>query len=336
MKIIKKIALGLLALFSVIMCFNAIFAFIVLGSDVNYEQGKPVILTIILILGVIFGFITVKCCKVIFHREEKRQTRTIDTSAINQSETNLNNIEHDGNCHKEDSSVNVEEHSDDPTDKAIPEEVQQLDNNGAESIFENTENVFTYRKFPKCNCDGCPKQDRCQYGHVIYDEFTRDRMTLADKFMLLDICKSDFPEASLVVATNEELHDMSLLMKLDKDALCETLEYLKNIKKWYYDYGKCGKAYFSFMKMENEISLVKRTIKEYDEYHNMLNSIELLKKTIIYKLEKTNVLFQDDLYKEFYNIERSWVTKAVRQLEKEKIIVREKDGKSYIIRKSKE
>lgn len=91
-------------------------------------------------------------------------------------------------------------------------------------------------------------------------------MTLFDKFMLLDICENDMPpEGPVTLATNEELHDMQLLMELDKDAICETLDYLLEMKKRYYAYGKCGKAYFGFMKMENEISLVRESIRQYDD-----------------------------------------------------------------------
>lgn len=82
--------------------------------------------------------------------------------------------------------------------------------------------------------------------------------------------------------------------------------------------------------------MVKESIRQYDEYHSVLNSIELLKKTIIYKAEKEETFPQEELYKEFEKIERSWITTAVRQLEKEKIIIREKKGKTYIIRKNKE
>lgn len=65
------------------------------------------------------------------------------------------------------------------------------------------------KKYPKCNCDGCLKQESCEYGHVIYDEITKERMTLFDKFMMLGtfsmINKSD--DGSILYATNEELHD---------------------------------------------------------------------------------------------------------------------------------
>lgn len=396
MKIIKKIALGLLAVFSAIISFFSVFAMIFIEVKADFEQGRMVVLILFLTISAFFCFVTIKCCQAIFHRGE-RQIPPIDANATCQGETNLDSIEHleqdiyienpivnkliqeeksnnkpdntllnetdqhlendkiktdvisvnnistdvecckydDGGYHKEDLSVNEEEYSDDQADEVLIEEVQQLDNNGVEPVFEDMENVFTYRKFPKCNCDGCHKQGNCQYGHVIYDEFTGERMSLFDKFMMLNVCETDFPEASIVVATNEELHDMSLLMKLDKEALYETLEYLQNIKKWYYDYGKCGKAYFNFMKMGDEILLVKETIREYDEYHNMLSSIELLKKTIMYKVEKEQAFRQDKLYEEFDGIQRKWITTAVRQLEKEKLIVREKTGKTYIIRKNK-
>lgn len=68
----------------------------------------------------------------------------------------------------------------------------------------------------------------------------------------------------------------------------------------------------------------------------MLNSIEILKKAIIYKIDIEKEFVQEILYNEFKELDRSWITTAVRQLEKEKIIVREKCGKSYIIRKTQD
>lgn len=332
MRVIKEIALSLAAAFSGIISFLALFILIELEINASFEQGKAIVFMLFLTISIFFGFITIKCCKDILRHRKDKQHNVIDVNTTNIGETHVNEEKHNL---IEKSYIDISKNTTESLNyKELHEEPQQ-ENSKIESTV--AENVVSYHKFPKCNCDGCPRQEKCRFGHVIYDEFSGERMTLFDKFMLLDICGNDMPpEGSVTLATNEELHDMQLLMKLDKDAICETLDYLLEMKKWYYAYGKCGKAYFSFMKMENEISLVKESIRQYDEYHSVLNSIELLKKTIIYKAEKEETFPQEELYKEFEKFERSWITTAVRQLEKEKIIIREKKGKTYIIRKNKE
>lgn len=188
---------------------------------------------------------------------------------------------------------------------------------------------------PKCNCDGCQKQENCEYGHVIYDEITRGRMSLFDKFAMVESLEFDVSTEKFgKIATIQELHDKRLLLKIDKNVLYNTLNYLQEMQKAYYAFGKCGRAYFNFMKMGDEISLVKEAIKEYDAYQKRVNQMAVIKTYIIDRLNKERDLLQLDLYKEFSGVERSWVTNAVRELVKENLIIREKFGKSYKIRKN--
>lgn len=324
MKAVKKMVLGLATVIFAIFSLFALFALIVIEKTADFKEGRLVVFILFLAVIAFFGFLTVKCLKAALHRETENNTNELKQNLVE-------------NNHIDTTPVKKMEVLDNKTDKMLmAEETQQFQNAKKESAVINAVVTTEYPKFPKCNCDGCPKQEKCQYGHVVYDEFTDERMTLFDKFMMLDDETTLPPEPSLKVATNEELHEKKLLMRLDKDALSETLEYLQNMKKYYYDYGKCGRAYFNFMKMGDELLFVKGVIREYDEYHNMLNSIEILKKAIIYKIDIEKEFVQEILYNEFKELDRSWITTAVRQLEKEKIIVREKCGKSYIIRKTQD
>ncbi|NBH61602.1 hypothetical protein D1155_08065 [Anaerotruncus sp. 80] len=124
---------------------------------------------------------------------------------------------------------------------------------------ENIMEKYSTSNMPKCNCDGCPKQDTCQYGHVITDYFDGSRLSLADKYMLLDTSE---PEAPKGIATLEQCHDVRKLKKLNRECLQETLEYLVQLRQYYYDYGKCGSAYYRFMNMSGELQLVKQALKE--------------------------------------------------------------------------
>lgn len=190
-------------------------------------------------------------------------------------------------------------------------------------------------KYPKCNCDGCPKQDNCEYGHVIYDEITKKRMSLFDKFMMLHTFDcSVSPEDFGNVAANKELHDKRLLLELGKNVLYNTLNYLQEVKKVYLAFGKCGRAYFNFMKMGDEISLVKEAVREYDEYQAILKQQNLVKSYVLDRAYKEGEFKQEEIYKNFPDVERKNVTSAVRELEKSKCIIREKNGKTYIIRKN--
>lgn len=219
---------------------------------------------------------------------------------------------------------------------------RQVDNTGvlkANEIPNNIRSKDSLRNIPKCNCDGCPKQESCEYGHVIYDEFTHERMTLVDKYMMVALTSSSDENNMLVsdfgiIATNEEIHDKRLLVKLDKEVLYNTLNYLQEVKKTYIAFGKCGRAYFNFMKMGDEISLVKEAIKEYDEYQEIFKQMNQIKSYIMDRLIKENEILQEALYKEFSDVERRCITNAVKELVKEGNVIREKSGNTYKIFKN--
>lgn len=116
---------------------------------------------------------------------------------------------------------------------------------------------------PKCNCDGCPRQESCEYGHIIVDEITGERLTLADKFILKHAFDDYEPDGDEYtdIATIEERHHQKKLLPMEDAKLLRTLEYLDKQKKLYYEVGKCGQAYYRFMNMGEERKLVWETIQ---------------------------------------------------------------------------
>ncbi len=134
-------------------------------------------------------------------------------------------------------------------------------------LFKNTKKhplkKYSASNMPKCNCDGCPKQDTCQYGHVIVDYLDGSRLSLADKYMFLDTSE---PEAPKGIASLEQRHDLRKLNKLSKECLQKTLEYLVELRQYYYGYGKCGSAYYRFMNISGELQLVEQALKELDSF----------------------------------------------------------------------
>ncbi len=186
----------------------------------------------------------------------------------------------------------------------------------------------------KCNCDGCPKQMNCEYGYVVYDDITKEKMSLSNKFMMLQAFENCESTNKSSIATIEELHNKKLLLKLDLSTLENTLAYLLEQKENYLAVGKCGKAYFNFMKMGDEISLVKEAIREYDEYQVILKQKDLVRSYVLDRVSKERKFQQEEIYKMFSDVERKNVTDTVREMEKSGLIVREKYGKTYIIRKN--
>lgn len=132
-------------------------------------------------------------------------------------------------------------------------------------VQKNTKSM-KQKTAPKCNCDGCPKQETCEYGHVVYDDITSERMTLTDKFIMLSTF--DYPISSLDISAYGEiinpgdLHNYKKITSYSKDILQSTLTYLQDEKKSYLSYGKCGRSYFNFMKMNVPLENVKKAIKE--------------------------------------------------------------------------
>lgn len=119
--------------------------------------------------------------------------------------------------------------------------------------------------YPKCNCDGCPKQPDCKYGHMIYDDITKERITLADKFIMLTTLETtSFPhsfEPVNIISNMQDIYSIKTANAYSKDVIENTLSYLQEEKKLYLSFGKCGRAYFNYMKMNGPIEILKSALK---------------------------------------------------------------------------
>lgn len=253
MKIVKNVLLLIVAAFMTLMSFSGIIGLITILCQEDFKEGKIVTVIILLLLIVGCWIIAVKCYKIVFEKGKEKESR------IEKNFTQSEKVISMGKGATQQTVNKIQQMNDAIQGREVPAK------NGSD---------FNY-KYPKCNCDGCPKQEECEYGHTIYDEVTNERMTLVDKFMMLHAldgfeCAND---NNFNIATNEELHDKRLLLKLDEDTLGNTLHYLQNQKKQYIALGKCGRAYFNFMKIGDEIVLVKEAINEYNN-----NSMEQMEK----------------------------------------------------------
>jgi len=118
-----------------------------------------------------------------------------------------------------------------------------------------------FPSYPKTNCDGCPNQHFCKYGYVVYDDFDNSKMTLVDKFTMLYALDNFEPEGNWEdIANLMERHNGQQLMEMDIDKLHRTLDYLQKQKALYLATGKCGRAEFNFLGINNEITLLKKII----------------------------------------------------------------------------
>lgn len=119
---------------------------------------------------------------------------------------------------------------------------------------------------PNCNCNGCSRQNVCEYGYIIYDEFTKERLTLADKFIMLNTFemnsfKPNTSDAIDIIQDIQDLYDTKRISTYPKDVIQNTLFYLQEEKKLYLAFGKCGRAYFNFMGMNGPINNLKSILK---------------------------------------------------------------------------
>lgn len=162
----------------------------------------------------------------------------------------------------------VEQEAEDPVDNG--QEQKKADSASYSNVIIQTKQSSEVqpKQYSKCNCDGCINQESCKYGHVIYDEFDKTKLSLADKFMMLHTFDNFEPVGDYDdIATIEERHYQKKLIKLNRNRILKTLSYLQEQKKLYLAVGKCGKAYYNFMNMGGELQLVKNTLKEYDKLY---------------------------------------------------------------------
>ena len=188
-------------------------------------------------------------------------------------------------------------------------------------LFKKSKNNLNHNhsvQYPKCNCDGCPKQENCQYGHVNSDWLDGSRLSLVDKFILVngDLEPAEPPG----IATLSQRHDLQKLRALNKECLQETLKYLEQLRQFYYTCGKCGPAYFRFMNIQGELRLVKQALKEYDSYHENLKKLSLVHPYILKELDSHDFILQKDVYKKFDMIEKRKVSKVITRMEEKGLI----------------
>ena len=137
-----------------------------------------------------------------------------------------------------------------------------VDCNTATSVHTNfsTENMN-----PSIDVPDRFNQSLCEYGHIIYDEFTKERMTLADKFIMLNTFEMDSFTPNLepinIISDMQDLYDGKRIDTYPKDIVENTLSYLQEEKKLYLSFGKCGRAYFNYMKMNGPINNLKSVLK---------------------------------------------------------------------------
>lgn len=116
-------------------------------------------------------------------------------------------------------------------------------------------------RYPKCNCDGCPNQESCRYGHIIYDEIDKKRLSLTDKFIMLHAFDKFVPVGDYEdIATIEECRNQNQLIKLDEEKIIRTLNYLQEEKNLYLAVGKCGRAYYNSMNLGGILKFVEECL----------------------------------------------------------------------------
>ena len=69
----KKFILLLIASFMVIMCLGGIFSLSMFLHYADFQRGKPVVITICVLMIVVFGLLAIKCFKSVFQKKEVKQ-----------------------------------------------------------------------------------------------------------------------------------------------------------------------------------------------------------------------------------------------------------------------
>lgn len=213
--------------------------------------------------------------------------------------------------------------------------IEPLVNTDDRQNFSTSEPVYQPElvqttQYPKCNCDGCPNQESCKYGHIIYDELDKTKLSLADKFMMLHTFDTFEPVGDYDdIATVEERHHQNKLRVLSKDRLISTLSYLEEQKRLYLNAGKCGRAYYNFMNMGGELQIVKETIKDYEKFTREKGRLDSVKTFILGQIDNEGSVLQVNIFKEYGELNKSDVAIIIKQMADENIIVREKSGNTF-------
>ncbi len=128
------------------------------------------------------------------------------------------------------------------------------------SVKRNTKN----NKYTKSNnCNGCIKQDTCQYGYYTYDPIDKRQLSLWEKYIMLSVnLKSDTTSRpkEINMYINQYSNQKNYTSN-DIEWLLKYLYYEQNELKKIADFGKCGKAYIKYMKLDSFIHELEYKIK---------------------------------------------------------------------------
>ena len=116
------------------------------------------------------------------------------------------------------------------------------------------------------NCNGCLKQETCKYGYYTYDEFDKRQWALWEKFIALGFdnnIKVDFINRPEEI--NQYINRYSQQNKFNIEDIEWMEKYLnseqQNLNR-YNAFGKCGKAYARYMKLDYLVKDIKLKLKD--------------------------------------------------------------------------
>ena len=64
-----------------------------------------------------------------------------------------------------------------------------------------------------------------------------------------------------IISNMQDIYSIKTANAYSKDVIENTLSYLQEEKKLYLSFGKCGRAYFNYMKMNGPIEILKSALK---------------------------------------------------------------------------
>ena len=187
----------------------------------------------------------------------------------------------------------------------------------------------------KNNCDGCYKQTTCKYGYIIYDDITYNRMALWEKYIMLGGLTWGNKINDIELKCNISWYvvcDLRKLCKEEKNNIIKLYRILLSEKKFYYSFGKCGRAYWNYNSMNSLIEIVKNAIDYYDKYRKYEDDLLNIKKEIINDLNKSNFLLQKDILKKYLEFDKNDVFNILKKMIDEGIIYREKYSNTFKIK----
>ena len=134
------------------------------------------------------------------------------------------------------------------------------------------------KKSTSSNCDGCPKQSACEYGYVTYDRVGRKRMTLWEKYIMLQLKNIPViekgqpkPETDInnPIIFNKKIADYRNKLSDQHKFTINDIEWLTHyleLERLNYDqirrFGKCGIAYAKFDNLKGLLRNIENALKK--------------------------------------------------------------------------